>query len=159
MSPDFPNGAAARLAFEYRTMYAAEDDSAPDRSDSHGPDGPAPAEGVPVVHGLTDDVLLVRVGNEVSAEAAAQLRQSVYAELARGPRLVIVDLRPLRRLSPDGVSALVDIACEAGAGDIGLCLVCGDRPGDPVLRALHAAGVASLFEIHPDQQAALGTLD
>jgi hypothetical protein len=83
----------------------------------------------------------------------------VYAQLARGPRLVIVDLRPLDRLSPDGVSALVDIAGEAGAGDIGLCLVCGDRPGDPVPLALQAAGVASLFEIHPDQRSALGTLD
>jgi anti-anti-sigma regulatory factor len=148
-----------RLALECRIMCDAEGRSAPERSDGHGPDGSAPAGSVPVVHGLTDDVLLVRVGDGISAEAAAQLRQSVYAQLARGPRLVIVDLRPLSRLSPDGVSALVDIACEAGAGDIGLCLVCGDRPGDPVPLALHGAGVASLFEIHPDQGAALGTLD
>jgi anti-anti-sigma regulatory factor len=137
----------------------AEDRCAPGRTDGHGPDGSAPVGGVPVVHELTDDVLLVRVRNGVSAEAPAQLRRAVYAQLARDPRLVIVDLRPLDRLSPDGVSALVDIAGEAAAGDIGLCLVCGDRPGDPVPLALHAAGLASLFEIHPDQRSALGTLD
>jgi anti-anti-sigma factor len=137
----------------------AEDPSAPELPDGGGPDGSALAGGVPIVQGLTDDVLVVRVGDELAAEAAAQLRQAVYAQLARGPRLVIVDLHLIRRLSPDGVAALVDVACEAGASDVGLCLVCANHPDDPVPSALHGAGVASLFEIHPDHRAALGTLD
>jgi hypothetical protein len=125
-----------------------------------GPDDRSvPGDGVPTVERLAAAVPLVRVAGRLAGEAAVALRQTVYSQLARSPRLVVVDLRPVIAVPPAGVAALVDIAYEAGAGDVGLCLVYG--PGDdhhPLPAALHSAGVFELFEIQPDPDAALDTL-
>jgi len=107
---------------------------------------------------LTIEVPLVRVAGELTGHTAIQLRNTVYAQLARCSRLVVVDLRPITRLPPDGIAALVQIAYEAGDSSIGLCLVTEPNGAHPVGPALHGAGVCDLFDIHPDPTAALRTL-
>jgi hypothetical protein len=107
---------------------------------------------------LTTEVPLVRVTGELTGDIAIQLRNTVYAHLARGSRLVVVDLRSITSLPPDGIAALVHIAYEAGDASIGLCLVAELNGNHPVGPALRGAGVCDLFDIHPDPTAALHTL-
>jgi anti-anti-sigma regulatory factor len=111
-----------------------------------------------VVHWLAAGVPLIAISGRLGGQAARLLRHAVYAQLAGNPRLVVLDLRPVVAMPLDGVAALVDIACEAGASDIGLCLVCGSGADHPSTLALCGADVAELFEVHPDPVGALATL-
>jgi anti-anti-sigma regulatory factor len=114
--------------------------------------------GVPVVQRLADSVPLVRVAGPLTGVAAVQLRHTVHSQLTGDSRLVVLDLRPVVALPLDGVGVLVDIAYDAGASEIGLCLVCGSNLDHPVSAALRSAGVADLFEVHPSLNAALATM-
>lgn len=120
--------------------------------------GASHRDGLPTVEQLTTAVPLIRVSGELTGEVAARLRHTAHAQLARGPRLVVVDLRFITALSPDGVAALVDIAYTAGAADIGLCLVATPDRDHPLAAALRDAGMYDLFDVHPAPAAALDTI-
>jgi anti-anti-sigma regulatory factor len=107
---------------------------------------------------LADAVPLVGITGRLAGVAAAQMRHIVHTQLADHPRLMVLDLRAVVALPPDGVAALVAIAYAAGDAEIGLCLVCGDGDEDAVLAGLRDAGVVELFEIQPDLDTALDTL-
>ena len=72
---------------------------------------------------------------------------------------MVLDVRAVTGIAPDGVEALVAIAYDAGAEAVGLCLVCGRSARHPVRSALGDAGSLELFELQPDPESALGTLD
>jgi anti-anti-sigma regulatory factor len=112
----------------------------------------------PVVQRLADSVPLVRVAGPLTGKAAVQLRHTVHSQLTDDSRLVVLDLRPVITLPLDGVGVLVDIAYDAGAREIGLCLVCRSNLDHPVSIALRNAGVADLFEVQPSLNAALATI-
>jgi anti-anti-sigma regulatory factor len=113
---------------------------------------------VPVVQLLADGVPLVRIAGPLTGVTAVQLRHTVHSQLMGDSRLVVLDLRAVVALPLDGVGVLVDIAYDAGASEIGLCLVCGSNLGHPVCIALRSAGVADLFEVQPSPNAALATM-
>lgn len=117
-----------------------------------------PAHGLAGLEWLATAVPLIRVTGELTGDTAIQLRNTVYAHVARSSRLVVIDLRPITALPAEGIAALVDIAYEAGDAGIGLCLVAGLSDDHPVPAALRGAGLYALFDIHPDPSAALDTL-
>jgi anti-anti-sigma regulatory factor len=122
-----------------------------------GADDP-PRRGETVVGSLADAVPLVVVTGELTGDSAVRLRHTVGTHLAIDPRLVVLDLRAVDALPQDGGTALVEIAYEAGARNIGLCLVCGPDDRHPVRVALREAETIELFEVQPDLDAALDTL-
>lgn len=107
------------------------------------------------VEWLTTEVPLVRVAGELTGDPAIQLRNTVYAHLARSSRLVVIDLRPISSLPPDGIAALVHITYEAGDASIGLCLVTELSDGHPAGPTLRGAGVWNLFDVHPEPKCRL----
>ncbi|GAA1256884.1 hypothetical protein GCM10009609_19970 [Pseudonocardia aurantiaca] len=49
---------------------------------------------------------------------------------------MVLDVRAVTGVAPEGVEALVAIAYDAGEDAVGLCLVCGLSARDPVRGAL-----------------------
>jgi ABC-type transporter Mla MlaB component len=135
-----------------------DDGASGTRPDHDRLDGLVPAHGLAGIEWLATAVPLIRFAGELTTDTAIQLRHTVYAHLARKSRLVVIDLRPITALHPEGIAALIDIAYEAGEAGIGLCLVAGLSDDHPVHTALRGAGLYALFDIHPDPSAALDTL-
>jgi hypothetical protein len=122
-----------------------------------GPEGP-----VVDVSTVADGVVVVAVRAAATRESAVALRHTALAQLARHPRMVIVEFTPAAlEVGNDGVlpagtvAVLTEIAREAGAVDIGLCLVIPADHIGPVLDSLDEAGVRELFELRPTITAAL----
>lgn len=98
------------------------------------------------------DVVVVRVGGEVDMLTTPLLGACLTKQLQTGPGMLVVDLTRVGFLGSSGLAALVTARDEAGARDVTLRLVSADHA---VLRPLHATGLAELFNIYPDLQAAL----
>jgi hypothetical protein len=108
-----------------------------------------------------DGGLLLRL----TPERALLLRHAAFSQIARSPRLVIVELTSPAAATLDGmlldtttVTVLTEIAYEAGAADIGLCLVVPPDRIAAVISSLDGAGVRELFEIRPSIADARGSL-
>jgi len=133
--------------------------------DEHGAQNPAwPAD----KHGSglalstapeTAGVTMLTARGALTTRTCARLGIAAREQIARVPRLLVVDLAQLTELDEDGVDVLVEIAYEAGEADIGLCLVFDGNRRDLVMGPLEDANVVPLFEIHPTIASALGTLD
>jgi hypothetical protein len=130
-----------------------------DPTGAAGPEGPA-VDVFPVANG----VVVVAMRGAATRESAVMLRHTALAQLARHPRMVIVEFTPpALRAGHDGVllggtvAVLTEIAREAGAVDIGLCLVVPADHIAPVINSLDEDGVRELFELRPTISAALGS--
>ena len=102
-----------------------------------------------------DPTRVVTVAGDVDVLSGTRLRRTLGDELdAPGIRAVVVDLTAVTLLSSTGLAVLVDAHRHAQQRDRLLLLVV-----DPATRAvplaLHAAGIAGLFTIHPDVERAL----
>jgi hypothetical protein len=114
---------------------------------------------------VEDGIVVVAARARLTPERACALRHATFAQLARNPRMLIVEITPpavtagrdCTMLDATTVTVLTEIAYEAGAADIGLCLVVPPDRIAPVIRALDGAGVRELFEIRPTIADALGS--
>lgn len=98
------------------------------------------------------DVVVVRVGGEVDMLTTPLLGACLTKQLQTDPGVLVVDLTRVGFLGSSGLAALVTARDEAGAREVTLRLVSADHA---VLRPLTATGLAELFDIYPDLQAAL----
>ncbi len=98
---------------------------------------------------------MVAVRDALTRESTFMLRQAALAQLARHPRMVIVEFAPPALVAGrdgallDAVAVLTEIAREAAAVDIGLCLVVAPDGVAAVTGALDGADLRELFEIRP----------
>jgi len=99
-----------------------------------------------------DNVVVVRVGGEVDMLTTPLLGTCLTEQLRTEPAMLVVDLTRVGFLGSSGLAALVTARDEAGTRAVTLRLVSADHA---VLRPLHATGLAELFDIYPDLQAAL----
>lgn len=99
------------------------------------------------------DTVVVRVGGEVDMLTTPLLGTCLNEQLQAAPAMLVVDLSRVGFLGSSGLAALVTARDEAGAQGVTLRLVSADHA---VLRPLNATGLADLFDIYPDLQAALG---
>ena len=81
------------------------------------------------------------------------MRAFLQQQLEQVGPLLVVDLREVRFLGSSGLAVLVETLGCARERHIGLRLVCNSGE---VTRPLEATGLAELFEIYPDPDAALG---
>jgi hypothetical protein len=103
-----------------------------------------------------DGVVVVAVQAALTRERSLVLRHAAFAQLARHPRMVIVELTPPALtaghngtpLNEAAVAVLTELAYEAGTVDIGLCLVVPPDQIAQVAGSLDRAGVRDLFDLH-----------
>ena len=69
-------------------------------------------------------------------------------------RVLIVDLTAVTFLGSTGLAVLVDVNWQAGRHGVALRVIV-EGSGSRVARAMQAAGIHELLEIHPDLDAAL----
>lgn len=98
------------------------------------------------------DIVVVRVGGEVDMLTTPLLGSCLAEQLQTDPRVLIVDMRDVGFLGSSGLAALVTARDEASTRGVTLRLVSADHA---VLRPLTATGLAELFDIYPDLEAAL----
>jgi hypothetical protein len=110
-------------------------------------------------------VVTVTVRGGVPDRHVRVLRVAILGQLARGPRVVIVEFVSAGSgngggtvLTPASVAALVEAAREAGEADIGFCLVVPADLMAAVENALVAGDVFDLFEVYPTVASALSAL-
>jgi anti-sigma B factor antagonist len=106
-----------------------------------------------------DRMRVVTVVGDVDVLSGTRLRRTLGDELdAPEAEGVVVDLTAVTLLSSTGLAVLVDAHRHAQEHGCRLVLVV-----DPATRAvplaLHAAGIAGFFTIHPDVEQALRAVD
>jgi hypothetical protein len=139
------------------------DNDAPPSADTRDhPTGAAGTGGDAVsVFTAADGVVVVAARDALSRERVVMLRHAALAQLARHPRMVIVEFAPPALLADHdpapleaAMAVLIEIAREAADADIGLCLVVADAQMAAITAALDA-DARELFEIYPTIVAAL----
>jgi anti-anti-sigma regulatory factor len=159
IGPRHADSPQARGSLDWRRRYAQTlRGRRPAFPDHDRLEGLTPAAGLVGIEWPATAVPLIRVAGELTGDTAIQLRHTVYTHVARKSRLVVIDLRPITALPPEGIAALVDIAYEAGDASIGLCVVAGLSGDHPVRAALREAGLYAIFDLHADPSSALDTL-
>jgi anti-sigma B factor antagonist len=98
------------------------------------------------------DIVIVRVGGEIDMLTTPLLGACLTEQLQTGPRLLVVDMREVGFLGSSGLAALVTAREGASDRDVTLRLVSANHA---VLRPLTATGLAELFDIYADLEAAL----
>jgi hypothetical protein len=139
------------------------DDDAPPSADTRDhPTGAAGTGGDAVsVFAAADGVVVVAARAALSRERVVMLRHAALAQLARHPRMVIVEFAPPALLADHdpapleaAMAVLIEIAREAADADIGLCLVVADAQMAAITAALDA-DARELFETYPTIGSAL----
>lgn len=100
----------------------------------------------------TDDVVMVHVSGEIDMLTTPLLSSCLIEQLQTELNLLILDMRNVHFLGSSGLAALVTAREKAAGENVTLRLVSADHA---VLRPLTAAGLAELFDIYPDLDAAL----
>ncbi|MDT7627117.1 MAG: hypothetical protein QOF99_8018 [Pseudonocardiales bacterium] len=139
------------------------DDDAPPSADTRDhPTGAAGTGGDAVsVFAAADGVVVVAARAALSRDRVVMLRHAALAQLARHPRMVIVEFAPPALLADHdpapleaAMAVLIEIAREAADADIGLCLVVADAQMAAITAALDA-DARELFETYPTIGSAL----
>ena len=102
-----------------------------------------------------DGVTVVAVIGEVDLLTAPLLTSRVNEELVRCPKALVLDLSGVSFLGSSGLAVLVQIRDRAGEQAVPLRLVSNSQA---VIRPLAATGLATMFDIVTDREAALGDL-
>ena len=95
---------------------------------------------------------VLRVTGEIDMLTAPMLDSMLEGQLQSVPDVLVLDLHEVDFMSSAGLAFLVTAREQADAAGTALRLV---ATGDPVLRPLTVTGLATIFEIHPDLEAAL----
>ena len=102
-----------------------------------------------------DRVTVVAVIGEVDLLTAPLLTSRVNEELARCPKALVLDLSGVSFLGSSGLAVLVQIRDRAGEQAVPLRLVSNSQA---VIRPLVATGLATMFDILADRDAAFEDL-
>jgi anti-sigma B factor antagonist len=116
----------------------------------------APSEGVTpdgfsVQAEDTGDTVVLNVTGEVDMATAPALEESIKEALARGPKVLVVDLSGVGFLASAGMSVLIGGNQRAGE-QTRFRLVAA---GSATLRPMELTGIAAEFSIHPTRDQAL----
>jgi anti-sigma B factor antagonist len=95
---------------------------------------------------------VLRVVGEIDMLTAPMLDSMIEGQLQTVPNVLVLDLHEVGFMSSAGLASLITARKQADAAGTALRLV---ATGDPVLRPLKVTGLSSIFEIHPDLEAAL----
>jgi anti-sigma B factor antagonist len=95
---------------------------------------------------------VLRVVGEIDMLTAPMLDSMIEGQLQSVPDILVLDLHEVDFMSSAGLASLVTARKQADETGTTLRLV---ATGDPVLRPLTVTGLATIFEIHPDLEAAL----
>lgn len=97
---------------------------------------------------------LLRVTGEIDMLTAPMLDSMIEDQLQSVPDVLVLDLHEVGFMSSAGLACLVTARKQAEETGTALRLV---ATSDPVLRPLEVTGLATIFEIHPNLEAALAT--
>jgi anti-sigma B factor antagonist len=122
------------------------------------PRGAADDDAITIDTRPVDGTRVVTVVGDVDVLSGTRLRRTLGDQLdAPGTSAVVVDLSAVTLLSSTGLAVLVDAQRSAQQrGHAFVLVVDPDRRAVPL--ALHAAGIAALFTIHPGVEQALASL-
>lgn len=95
---------------------------------------------------------VIEVGGEIDVYTAPKLRDTITELVGAGVYDLIIDLSAVEFLDSTGLGVLVGGLKKVRANDGSLSLICGQ---DRLLKIFRITGLAKVFEIHPDQEAAL----
>jgi anti-sigma B factor antagonist len=98
---------------------------------------------------------VVRLAGRLDVYAAPSLRKLLLRQVACARQALAVDMADLEYLDTSGLATLMESESELQAKNCTMVLF-GVSPG--VLEVLSVNGVADIFQVHADRQAAFATL-
>lgn len=101
---------------------------------------------------VVDGRTILAVGGEIDVYTAPKLRDEITELVSAGTYDIVVDLSAVEFLDSTGLGVLVGGLKKVRAHDGSMALVCDQ---DRLLRIFRITGLAKVFVIHPDAQAAL----
>lgn len=103
----------------------------------------------------SDGVAVVAVSGEVDVYSAPALKDNLTELLQSGVRTIVVDLSDVAFLDSTGLGALVEARAATTDAGGALPLVCSQ---ERILKLFTITGLDGVFSIHPDVDAAIGSL-
>jgi len=102
-----------------------------------------------------EEIIVLRLSGRLDASTAGALAAKLRASIDAGERRFIVDAERLDYVDSAGLQTLLIAAkrLQPLAGRIVLSAL-----GEPIRRIFDIAGLSMLFEIHPDESAAVAAL-
>jgi anti-anti-sigma factor len=102
-----------------------------------------------------EEIVVLRLSGRLDASTAGTLAARLRASIDAGERRFIVDVARLAYVDSAGLQTLLVAAkrLQPLAGRILLSAL-----GEPIRRIFDIAGLSMLFEIHPDESAAVAAL-
>ena len=102
-----------------------------------------------------EEIVVLRLSGRLAASTAGTLAARLRASIDAGERRFIVDAERLDYVDSAGLQTLLVAAkrLQPLAGRIVLSAL-----GEPIRRIFDIAGLSMLFEIHPDESAAVAAL-
>lgn len=97
---------------------------------------------------------VIAVGGEIDVYTAPKLRDTITDLVAAGSYDLVVDLSAVEFLDSTGLGVLVGGLKKVRSHDGSLSLVCAQ---DRLLKIFRITGLSKVFDIHPDQEAALAS--
>ena len=124
-------------------------------SSQQGP-APDPYEASPVidvqVSSPAKGLRVLRVVGDIDMLTAPMLESMIAGQLQSVPDVLVLDLHKVSFMSSAGLASLITARKQANDAGAALRLV---ATGDAVLRPLRVTGLTTIFDIHPDLEAAL----
>ena len=99
-----------------------------------------------------DGHTIVSVGGEIDVYTAPKLRDQISDLVGAGKTNLIIDLEAVDFLDSTGLGVLVGGLKKVRAEDGSMSLICSQ---DRLLKIFRITGLAKVFTIHPDEQAAV----
>lgn len=100
----------------------------------------------------TDGIRVLHVVGEIDMLTAPVLDSIVASQLQSWPRALVLDLSEVGFMSSAGLASLMAARRQAAQAAVPLRVVCST---EPVLRPLTVTGLAALFDLHTELDAAL----
>ena len=100
------------------------------------------------------DCAVLRIGGEIDAYSAPQLREQVIKLLGDGTRHIVIDLRGVEFLDSTGLGALVGSLKRVREQDGSLALV---ATAGKILTVFRVTGLIRVFEFHPSAAEAISS--
>jgi anti-sigma B factor antagonist len=105
---------------------------------------------------LSDGAYVISLAGEVDLYTAPEFKQQLLEVIAQGASEVIVDLSSTTFIDSTTLGVLVGGVKRLRPNDGRLSLVCSDRN---ITKIFEITGLDRVFEIYPDRESALESLD